>query len=401
MLQHLPFILFCAFFPHDFMPRILSVCNVTLEEAFVKYTLIQTIAYYSLLGGFSIIRGSNKTEVIKRKYALNVKVLLYLSILFYAVGLGAYFVFLSRIGGLQYLLNHISEKVMLQRGQYVLGLLNLFYIVPLMLMLRLSYTKYVGDKIFLVLSIITYLFIANSLGAREPTIVFVALLIIGYNYIFKPIVLSKKTFLRVAALVPFFIAYMMVVPFLRHDFKDDFATELSLHKMVKRYVYQTSYVYIDVFCCNYFNKDRKWGMDGYFAPIVAINAKGDKKDLPEVDQGVYFKSIVADKKYYKPPLPRGKLSVSSWPTENFGFAYANFLLPGIVFFYFLQGIIIGLVYKWRNMFHKNVVLIVLYVYVLLYFNFSSLRIAFFVKTLPLLFLCMLVYNKFVLLETKK
>jgi oligosaccharide repeat unit polymerase len=401
MLQHLPFILFMAFSPESFMKSILEVCNVSIEDAFLKYTLVQTLAYYSLKAGIKVVLGKKNTlQGFSNQCFVNKKALLSLSIVFYIVALSAYCVFLQRIGGLKYLLQHISERVSLQGGQYILTLLNLFYILPLLFMVRIKYNKGRIDKFLLAISVLTYLFIANTLGAREPTNVFIAVLVIGFHYIIRKVVFNRTIIVGTVLLLSMFIVYVISVPIIRNDFDGRKTADFFGIKGVKTFVYQTSYVFIDVFAVNYFTEDNAWMLKGFFDPLKAINAPGDKHNIPQVDQGVYFRSIVKDKRYYEPPIPRGQLSKISWPTENFGFAYANFLLPGIIIFYFLQGLVFGFVYRIMKKSPQNVVLIILYVFVMLYFNFSSLRLAYMVKVMPLVFFVAMLYQ-FTVLRDKK
>lgn len=392
ILQHLPFMLFIAVSPQSFFKSILEVCNVSIEDAFLKYTLVQTLAYYSLKAGIYIARNKKNAKYIAGIQCFeSKKVILFFGIIFYIVALSSYCVFLHRIGGLKYLLEHISERVLLQRGQYILVLLSLFYVIPLLFMERLKYNKGGLDKFLLAISVLTYLFIANTLGAREPTIVFIAVLIVGFHYIIREIVFNRTILISAVVLISVFVVYVISVPMLRNDFGNRKPADFFGFKGVKTFVYQTSYVFIDVFAVNYFTKDNAWMLEGFFEPVKALNAPGDKHDIPEVDQGVYFRSIVKDKKYYKPPIARGQLSKISWPTENFGFAYANFLLPGIVVFYFLQGVVYSFAYRIMKGSPQNIVLVTMYVFVILYFNFSSLRLAYMVRVIPMFFIIATIY----------
>lgn len=400
MVRHLPFILYIAFNPGAFSKKILSICNTGLDQAFIKYTFTETIAYLSLAAGIYLFRlRRQNTTAVTTAYTLNNKRLRMFSGLLFAAGVGAYIIFLSRIGGLGYLLSHLNERVLLQQGQYILMLLQLLYLVPLILMVCVKQGGTAADKVMLVLSAGVCIFIHASLGGREPVVLFLIVLLVGCHYIIGPLRWSRKLLLPVGTVAALVVVYIFAVPILRKDNMGSYNKGgLQAYVSARMLVYQTSYVYIDVFACNYFNADNAWYLRGFLDPVQAYGVKGDKGNIPQVDQGVYFSSIVSRQQYYAPPMPRKELLSRSWPTENFGFAYANFLLPGVVLFFFLQGVVFALAYRWLLRYPYNAGLLVLYVLVIIIFNFSSLRLAGFVRTFPLLFVCYLFFNRFALVK---
>jgi hypothetical protein len=402
ILRHLPFILYIAFNPSAFNSKILTVCNTGLDDAFIKYTFTETLAYLSLIWGIYAFSAKRTVEALAPRSMPNYKGLKICAAALFAIGFGSYAVFLFRIGGLGYLLTHLSERVLLQQGQYILYFTQLLYLVPLLLLYCIKLNGKTVDKMLVAISVVACMFVHGSLGGREPVVLFLISLLVGYHYIIGPLQWSKKLLLPSFAAVLLLIAYVFIVPLLRRDTLHSYENGgVAKYVSAKTFVYQTSYVYIDVFACNYFNKDNAWYFKGFFDPVKAYGIKGDKGTIPQVDQGVYFSSIVSRQQYYAPPVPRKELLARSWPTENFGFAYANFLLPGIVLFFFLQGGVFALAYRWLRRQPYNAAAIVLYVLIVFVFNFSSLRLAGFLRTFPLFFICYVFFNRFAFIKKQR
>jgi hypothetical protein len=401
ILRHLPFILYIAINPHAFNRKILSVCNVSLSDAFIKYTFTETIAYISLLAGIHFFTRKENPDAATN-FTLNYKRLKIAAVLLFIIGFGAYAFFIMRLGGLSYLLSNIEERVLLIQGHYYLALKLMLNVLPLVFMYCYKVSQSKIYVLLLVLSIFICIGVNATLGGREPALLFLLGILLGYHFILGPIRLSKTFLLGASGIVVLLCAYIFAVPILRHDNMRSYNQGgLASYVTPKTFVYQTSHVYIDIFACNYFNRDNARYLHGFFEPIAAFNAKGDKGDIPQVDQGVYFKSIVVRQRYYAPPIPRKELVPLAWPTENFGFAYSNFLLPGILFFFFLQGMVFSLTYRWFKRYPYNVALIVLYVFVIFTFNFSSATLAAFVRTFSLLFICYLFFNRFVAVKKQR
>lgn len=399
-LLNLSFILYLCFDPDSFYKKILKVCNVTLSEAFLQYTIVQTIAYLSLICGILVF--NKKAKITKpdiKNYSY--KATKILDIGFFAIGIFAYGIFLNRIGGLSFLLNNLSKRVELQGGQYILNLLPLLVMSCLLLLLCIKQKNKLFDKILLGLFTVATLAIFSSFGSRENSLLFIIALIVAVNYMINQLRLNKQSIIGFSVLVFGLFFYILVIPVIRKQPAANKEVTIAQMFNAKKFVYNISYTYIDVFAANYFNKDNAWCLDGFFEPVAALFAKSDKSRIPQVDQGVYFNSIVVYQKNFKPPLPRGEVSKTSWPTENFGFAYANFLIPGVIIFFFLQGMVFTFAYRAMRNNDYNPILIFLYVLIIFTFNFSSLRLASFIKTLPLIYLANVLFNKLVMLKSIK
>jgi len=395
-LTNLPFILFIAFNRGTFFKNILLVCHVKLDDAFLKYSLIQTVAFISLCAGILIFKGRKPlvSPPADNYNYLNTKILAFV---FFAIGILAYAIFLSRIGGLIYLLHHMNQRIELQSGQYVLILLPFMVISCLLLLLCIKLRNRILDKVILLVFAAVTVFIFSSFGARKSAVLFVITFLVAMHYTIGYIKFNRKSVAVGGVLLASVLFYLFIIPVLRESSGSDKSINQSLaaNARARKVVYSTSYTYIDIFAANYFNAENAWYFKGFFAPVVVPFTKADKKQLPQIDQGVYFGSIIEFMKHYEPPMPRGVLSKTSWPTENFGFAYANLLLPGIIIFFFLQGMIFSMVYRFVDHDPKNAALQFLYVMVIFDFNFSSLRIAEFVRLAPVVLAAFLLIRYFV------
>jgi len=397
---NLPFIFFTALYPDSFLKGILTVCHTDVYSAFYNYTLLQTLAYISLVCGILVFKP--KTGIAEHNsFSFNPRRVLWITACLFAVAMSGYAFFLFRIGGLGYLLTHLKDRVSLQGGQYSLILLELFPLVLLLILLLSRYYGKVAKKYFFLLLCLFFL-VYTSFGGRKPAMIVAFAGLGGWHYYVEKIRVNKSTVLAGIIACVLLVSYIIAIPILRGGNQKLIATDKNPgYTVSKNFLYNFSYVFIDVFAANYFNDSNAWHMEGYFAPAGAFMHKGDKGGIPQVDQGVYFKSIYLQQKDFRPPMPRRSVSKTSWPTENFGFAYANFLWIGIVVFFFLQGLVFSGVYRLFQKQYFNPVTLLFYLQVLVQFNFSSLRIAFFLKTLPLYCLCWFVFNKFALHKNQK
>ncbi|MXN91963.1 hypothetical protein GR160_12080 [Flavobacterium sp. Sd200] len=396
--MNLPFILFTALYPESFYKSILEACSTNLNDAFLKYTVVQSIAFVSLILGiytYSRFTRNSIKEPDSFKILYNYKNIKRLGLSLLVVAISGYSFFIIRIGGFGYLFTHLHNRVELQSGQYYLIALNFLYFVPLFLMLCIKLKNKVSDKVLLILSIVLISFIFSSFGARKNTLILLILVVVSYHYTLKKITFKgvNKTFLLIAVVA--LSLYILAIPIVRR--KDALAKieskEINYEKAlsVKTLLYNVSYTFIDVFAANYFNEENAWHLKGLSDPVKVFLFKGDKSEAPPVDQGVYFWNIVKYKKDFSPSIPRGKMHKNSWPIENFGFGYANFLLPGVIVAFYLQGLIFALVYGFLKKEVVNPALQFMYVFVVFNFNFSNLRLSQLAATLPIALVCYVLF----------
>lgn len=396
---NLPFILFIYFNPELFYERILGVCNVSLDDAFLKYTFVQTVAFLSLIYGISrgkTQKAATQKIIVKEKFD-NYFAFKIIAILFFGVGITAYYSFLSDVGGLLFLLNNLNERTDLQSGQFVLFFLPFLSLSILFLLKCIALKNNTFDKFLLFLSIVITIVVFSSLGGRKNALYLVITIIVGYHYFFEKIVLSKIKKTRLISIGLLLSFYILVIPILRN--KEGFSSlrdnkvELVQILDLEDLVYSISYTYIDVFASNYFNAENAWKMSSSFDIVENFtNRTLSKEQLPPIDDGVYFRTIYENNQHYKPPVARNNLYLSSWPIENFGFGYANLLLLGTFIFFYFQGRIFAYTYKQTLIYIQNPILVYLYVFVIFNFNFSNLRLVQCLVLTPILLSSYLVYK---------
>ncbi|MFL9844963.1 hypothetical protein [Flavobacterium rhizosphaerae] len=381
---NLPFILYSAFFHDSVLERVLTVCNVTIDEAFWQYTKVQTVAYISLIAGVllynKIFKGKSYLQYRQQAPVYTYKSIKIAAYIFIAAGLAGYFIFLFNIGGLSVLLSNLANRVALQGGQYILILLPFLSLGGVCLLLNIKQKNRFWDKVAFVAFSVLIIAVFTSFGSRKSSVIYIIILIVAAYYFYGAKLKNKNMFIMGGLVSVSIVIYMLLIPLLRGD-KSDIKSAVTFRQLV----YHTSYTFIDVFAANYFNENNIWQMKGYFTPVKVLGTSQSRDSLPQLDQGVYFNTIVYQKRYVAPPVPRSELSRASWPTENFGFAYANFLMPGIIFFFFLLGMVYTFVYRILCKDVFNPILVTLYTIVIFSFDFSSLRIANMLRLLPVLF----------------
>lgn len=394
-LLNLGFILYIHFYPESFIQDILLVTGVSIDDAFFQYAVVQTIAYISLLLGMSVITNKQMEHNIDVKPKGH---FLFLGLVLYAIGLYSFISFIIETGGIVYLLANLSNRVELLSGQNLNLLMPLLTLGFVVVFYDYSLKKTRGKLILLAFLAVFTILCYSSLGGRKNSLYFIITIIVAYNYFIKSINLKNIKKSTVFILGTFLVFYILIIPIARkpNGFEDLTSGKIDLVEIleVEDLVYNISYVYIDVFAANYFNSENAWYFSSFGDLYRNVNKGNTSADLlPPVDDGVYFRSVVADNVHYKPPVARSRMNKTSWPIENFGFAYANFLIPGVIIFFFLQGIVFKIVYNFAITSRMNPVSLFFYVFVLFNFNFSNLRLVQLVFILIIVVPSYIVFNK--------
>ncbi|MDR0606126.1 MAG: oligosaccharide repeat unit polymerase [Bacteroidales bacterium] len=389
IIRNIPYIALVCLDESIFPANILQVVNKDIGDAFLQYTFVQTIAFVSLLVGIKF--NSSKKYRFQRFHAQTsdrqFKRHFWFVIITAGIGIMAYLQFIHSLGGIFFLLSNLSERVSMQKGQYIL-ILIIFLSIATVLSLKLiqirPFRKY---KVLFALLFTITIFVNSSLGGRKTTLYLVATCVVAYHYIFKPLSfknIKKRYVLIVSVLLS---VYIFLIPLLRAQGGYDSiksgkvdVIEVFDFKAVLSYM---SYTNIDVFTANYFNMSNVWS----FKTLLTIPTHlmtSNPNDKPPIDEGIYYYNIVQTGRYCSPPEPRKGLMLSGLPIENLGFGYANFLYMGVVIAFFFQGVIFSYVYKLMQKHKYSPIMIYLYVFIIFNFNFSSLRLLNLITLLPLL-----------------
>jgi hypothetical protein len=81
----------------------------------------------------------------------------------------------------------------------------------------------------------------------------------------------------------------------------------------------------------------------YLGILNGFESSAKNLDKPPLDTGVYLKSI-ADGDFVNPPMSRNVVSNTSWPEGHLS-GFMNFHIPGLIFFSFLSGLLLGIFFK--------------------------------------------------------
>ena len=400
LFRNVPYILFVAFdedFLNPYLLNYFKIYNpISIESAFLKYTIIQTIAFLCLIAGMKYMlndKTNYKLKPFKFKYR-PLKISVYIA---FFVGLSSFLIFVSEIGGILYLLENMNQRIQIQSGQYLLQLRPLMGIATVfsVVLIKLGGNKTI-DKIAFILFFIISVFVFSSTGGRKDSVFLIMLSIGAYYYYLKDdrINFFDQTRLILISLGIFF--YIFFIPLIRSTdgFNNLLKGDLNLieEANISDFFSNISYTYIDVFTVNHFNNENRWN----FASLMTIPSNiFDRKEAylrPPIDEGMYFVSSIVWGGNYKPLVARSQLREFSFPIENMGFSYANALLPGVVIFFFLLGIILAYIYKLFRISSFNPFLFYLYLFAVFNFNFSSLRLITMVVFLILLGIFSLIYR---------
>lgn len=396
ILRNLSYLLL-IYFDEDVFPRsILTIIGVDLDDAVIKYTFVQSIAFIFLILGISIFK--IKLRKKKERSFLNIKALKYTSNTILCLGIISYLVFLSNVGGISFLLGNLDNRVELQSGAYSLIFLRLIIFGLLLRLKILSLEKNYLNKVILVIFLLTYALTSSSLGGRKGTVFVILILIIAYHSFIKEIVISKIKKSRILLLAVGLSIYTFFIPVLRSPGGFDRLIEgeenIIEHVNLSELVSYFSYTYIDIFAANYYNESNKWNFSSLLTLPMNLDFSKNISQKPPVDEGVYFYNIIRYRLEFKPPTERNKMYIVSFPIENFGFGYANWLLPGVIISFFLLGLIYKIVYGIYLRSSKSPIALYLYVFVIFSFNFSSLRLIQFIYLIVNIFLVLTIYNFF-------
>lgn len=378
ILRNLTYLIVIYIDPDNFPQYILNSIGMELDDSIVQYTYVQTIAYISLIFGISFFPIKRiKNQFFSQK---NYVVLAKCSYIFFFFGIIGYIIFIQQIGGFGFLIRNLSRRTEIISGGYSLILLRL---LDLSILFRIDLLNQIEkvrkNKIILFVMVLLTVIIHSSLGGRKSTVFLLLMCIIAYHFLVKPISLKRIKKSRVLLIAFFFSTYTFLIPALRmpNGFQKlvQGETKVSDHINLPDLIGYFSYTYIDIFAANYYNEHNKWNFSSLQTIPENLNIWKDNSLRPPVDEGVYFYNIARMGLEYKPPTPRNKMYVVGLPIENFGFGYANFLVPGVIFSFFALGVVYKLVYNVFLNSYLNPIALFLYMHVLFNFNFSSLRIS--------------------------
>ncbi len=376
ILRNLSYLVVLYFDETTFPDYVLQSIGTDLENALPQYTLVQTLAFSSLLLGIIII---NKRPLHRKFITLNdYRALHKTSYILYILALVGYVKFLFDVGGLYNLISNLDSRIELQSGAYSLIFRDLFIFGIIIRIKLYGVNKSIVNKILVAVFILTAILASSSLGGRRGSVFIILVALTSYHFYVSKIVVKKINKVRALLLVLGLTMYTFLIPALRSNrgLERIVEGELNVFDEVDagELVSYFSYTYIDIFAANYFNANNRWNFTTLWTIPLNLDVTRPRHMRPPIDEGVYFYNIARYNLELTPPTERYRMHLVSMPIENFGFGYANGLIPGVILSFFGLGVI----YKYSyNIFlgsALNPMVLFLYLFVLFTFNFSSLRI---------------------------
>lgn len=398
LIRNIPYLFFTSIDENYFNYYVLNYfrifSNISLEDAFLKYTWVQTIAFISLLIGIKSVKIPHRNfGKFRKTLNFNYNLLRLAVNTSYLIGFLGFLIFLNNVGGLNFLLSNLDDRVNLQSGQFALKLKPLLSISTVfsIYLIKLGGGKKI-DKIRSLIFLIFTIFIFSSTGGRKDTLYLISISAAAYHFYVNKISLKNVGYLKTFFVISIVITYIFAIPLVRS--KDGLnkliSGQVSLIDSIKipELFSIISYTYIDVFTTNHFSYKNSWDFSSLKTIPSNIFDRKKASLRPPIDEGVYFATSITRGGDYKPLLPRHSLREFAFPIENMGFAYANALVLGVVIFFFLQGLIFGKIYSKFINSGNNIYWLYIYIYCLFNFNFSSLRI---INLITLSFLLLMFY----------
>lgn len=223
--------------------------------------------------------------------------------------------------------------------------------------------KYRESILFLIimttLAMLSYLII----GKRSGTLAYLLLVIIGWNYLVKPIDFSALFSLRSVLLIVFGMLVITLAPSLRTGANTDFA--------LRKLFAELSYAGRDMAVYKYFENHRYWLGSSYITLFTALVPSSLWVGKPIVDDGVYLLNIISGYDV-NPPMSANEVPMlNSYPFSSEGALYANFGIIGVVLFQLFFGYFLYCCYD-RTRFSKDVLDVGVYFIVLTTLELTSL-----------------------------
>lgn len=372
-----------------------SMGNLDITIAY--YGLIQALCFISILLGLN----SNAAKKIPKFFPyIGVKYTrrqLRLSFIMAGlIGGGAFFLFLSKIGGLNYLLNNLEYRTFIIAGNnYLTSLFSCLNIALAILIYSLKEKKTYTKLLFIIILCVASILIFSSMGGRSSTIYLMFLILLVVHYGVKRIRKIPRKAIFIAFLM---IIYFIAIPIIRtpgafeYYSKNINQLEKDIRENYEIIFTQTSYVDHYLLILNYFDIDKLWLGASYVDLLKAPIPSSLISNKPPVDDGVYLRTI-AEGMDVRPSLPYKDLYKSSWPPETLGIMYMNFWIPGVIIGAYLLGVIYKTFYNYMVNSKYNIFSILIYSNILFSFHLSNLRIVQTLSSIILIFLFFILFYR--------
>lgn len=395
-IRNIPYLFFICLDNENFNWRVqeyLDFKNITLDNALIVFAPLKIIEFLFFLLPFYLKTSKTTLGVSKLAAKIypkfsNTRALKRSIKLSFLIGLVGFLIFLNNVGGAAFLISNLNDRVNIQSGQQALKLKFLLPISVLFLIYNKRFNKKIFNAGFIILLTLTIL-ILSSTGGRKDSL-FLIFFAFAFYSTYVTTATSKSLFKLKSLIVYGLVAlFILIIPILRSKdgVNKNINEELKNANVVYSLAANISYVYIDVFAANHFNFDNLWMFSSLRSIPENLNRNTSTEQRPPIDEGVYFSSIIDFRRHIKPPIPRNQLREFGFPIENFGFGFANGHVLGLLFSSFFLGCFHKINFLAFQE-YKNPLAYYFFIFNLINFNFSSLRIA----NLLILLVCFIMFS---------
>ena len=385
-LTTVPFLIIAAFDERAFPDMVRNHKAVgDLELAVVWYGVVQAIGFIALvlgINGRAAVALARKIPIFGQNFTTH---RYYLALAFsLAIGLGAFALFLSNIGGYSVLISNMARRNKLGEGNgYVLQAIAVLGLATGMAIYANRYGRSLGKLIFAAMIMGLTAFVFSSNGTRMRTVLLVLQSTLVWHYgverIRRP---GRLALIGMLVLGPFMVA----MPLIRNTLSDVKNTRLVaqsdgiisdvLAQLVdpeRGFFAEISYVETYVLVTSYFHLDNLWWGRTYLDLLALPIPRSIYPDKPPGDEGIYIGDIAFGNDP-RPGQPADELSPLSWPPFTLGCSYMNFWLFGVAAISYAQGTIYSAAYHYIQ--HSGCTLFstVAYGYAIFYFQITNLQI---------------------------
>lgn len=330
----------------------------------VLYSIGLIICIFGIMSTSSIEMGSRQDfeEVVDNTVYIRMSILCYIiSLLFIAIKF-------QMAGGLIYFISNIGN-----RAENLSGTGALDIIITPASYLAIFFAIYSNHKTqkpgpFAIVFIALTLFVLMAaFGGRKTPMMLIGLSILAYASLKVNIKIFSPVFLSIYALMAVFFVGMLQFRLKSQGYAG------SGFDGIFGIIKNTSYIDTYLFIMYYFSHYGYWNGAAFFDLFERLRGAPYLGGVPPIDDGTYITSLMRGWNVY-PPMAFDSLYKSSSPQETFGSGFMNFGPIGVLIFFYVKGVLSGLVQSIAHRYNFNPFFMFFLMYFSLWFHLTNLRI---------------------------
>jgi oligosaccharide repeat unit polymerase len=379
LLRTSPYLFLVSTDPEAYVHPSLVEAFPDLDAAFLWYGFVELLGFACCLLGISVRGGAalaNRLPILR--YRMSPQTLEVAGLGAVGIGLAAYAVILSQVGGLGTLLDSLDRRVEVLEGLgYLTSLVSLAAVGTVFLAYSLKFSNTPRRITVVVCLALATATMFSTTGGRKLALGLLLSLLIVWHWAVRPI----RRPVRLAIIVCLMVApYFIAMPLIRSNRGSlDTYAERPLELVAdvldnsSNFITHLSYCDIYVFVTNHFTVETIWMGQTYLDLLKAPVPRRFLPDKPPIDEGLYMYTM-AQGAYVYPGMPSRDQGDAGWPTETLGTMYWNFHLPGVMFGMGLLGMIMRMAYTYVLRSDKSLYSLILYQAIMFGFALSNIRI---------------------------